>query len=317
MTPRAIAPLRCRFAHALPLSQRAPTLLRASAMAVSTAAAAVATAACSEPAVTILTGRGDPYGGLTIEHEAQMNPDQRVFGAQLDASLAAWRESGVRGVWLRVPVERIQLVQVAVEHGFQLHHADPMYIMLTNWLPENEESPLPPSTSTQLGVGCLVVNGANKVLLVEEAVGPAKGLWKIPTGLLNAREDIGDGAERECLEETGVRATFEKVIVMRHAHMALHGKSDLFAVCLMRADETADFKLQAAEIAQARWADYGEFLQQAPYPRDTAWAQVYNRCVGEDGVVGNVPGIDMTWSANPKDGVGWYVYHAQGTCEGA
>ena len=36
-------------------------------------------------------------------------------------------------------------------------------------------------------------------------------------------------------------------------------------------------------------------------------------CVDENGVVGNVRGIDMTWSASPNaGGPSWFVYHAQG-----
>lgn len=38
--------------------------------------------------------------------------------------------------------------------------------------------------------------------------GPLRGtgVWKMPTGLLDAGEDIGKGAEREVKEETGVDA---------------------------------------------------------------------------------------------------------------
>ena len=44
----------------------------------------------------------------------------------------------------------------------------------------------------------MVVNDEGKVLLVQEAVGPLRGrdIWKIPTGLLDAREDISDGVVR-------------------------------------------------------------------------------------------------------------------------
>lgn len=39
-------------------------------------------------------------------------------------------------------------------------------------------------------------------------LGPLQGtgIWKLPTGLLDAGEDLGEGAEREVLEETGVKA---------------------------------------------------------------------------------------------------------------
>ena len=41
-----------------------------------------------------------------------------------------------------------------------------------------------------------MLNGEGKLLLVQEKVGPAAKLnmWKIPTGLVNAGEDIPDAA---------------------------------------------------------------------------------------------------------------------------
>ncbi|CAE8688340.1 unnamed protein product, partial [Polarella glacialis] len=53
------------------------------------------------------------------------------------------------------------------------------------------------------------------------------------------------------------------------------GKSDLFFVCLCRATcrGSGEFSLQESEIAKAKWGDWREFLQQAPYPRDMPeWA---------------------------------------------
>lgn len=164
--------------------------------------------------------------------------------------------------------------------------------MLTHWLPTDEPNPLPANASTHVGVGALVVNEDGQVLLVQEAVGWTDG-WKIPTGLLNAREDVIDGVLRECFEETGVRANFEKVLAIRHAHTAMFGKSDMWILCLLRAKARGTvFKLQPGEIGRAKWADFSEFLQQAPYPRDMpVWAKLYGDVVGRDGVVGNVQGI--------------------------
>ena len=75
---------------------------------------------------------------------------------------------------------------------------------MCRWLPGGE-SPLPPNATHQVGVGAVVVDaGRGRVLVVQEAVGPAVGHWKIPTGLLHAREDVADAARREVLEETGL-----------------------------------------------------------------------------------------------------------------
>ena len=63
------------------------------------------------------------------------------------------------------------------------------YLMLTKWL-SHEENKLPPNASHQVGVGCVVLNANNKILCVQEANGPLKGMgvWKVPTGLADPQE---------------------------------------------------------------------------------------------------------------------------------
>jgi 8-oxo-dGTP diphosphatase len=55
-----------------------------------------------------------------------------------------------------------------------------------------------------VGVGAIVVR-EGKVLLVKRAAPPSRGLWAIPGGSLELGETLQSGAEREILEETGIR----------------------------------------------------------------------------------------------------------------
>ncbi|MCK9195517.1 MAG: NUDIX hydrolase [Syntrophales bacterium] len=55
-----------------------------------------------------------------------------------------------------------------------------------------------------VGVGAIVVR-EGKVLLVKRAAAPSRGLWAIPGGSLELGETLQRGAEREILEETGIR----------------------------------------------------------------------------------------------------------------
>lgn len=54
------------------------------------------------------------------------------------------------------------------------------------------------------------------------------------TGLVDAGEDISAAAEREVLEETGVKATFAAVLALRQAHGFAFGKSDFFFVVALK-----------------------------------------------------------------------------------
>lgn len=263
----------------------------------------------------LLQSKGDPFGGISVD-SCTLPVEKNIFENRLDYSLSIWRSRGVRGVWMKIPIEKSEFISVAVAHGFVFHHAEKDYCMMTNWLPIDEPNPLPPNPSTQVGVGAIVVNEKGKVLLVQESQGPLRGkdVWKIPTGLANAREDLKNAVVRECLEEVGINAEFEKVIAVRHAHSAMFGKSDMFFVCLLRTTSAGtSFKLQEGEIAKAKWADWNQFLEQAPYPRDTpVWSRLYGLCVGKDGVVGNVQGLQaeqLQQYAGP-DSPCAYVYHA-------
>ena len=103
----------------------------------------------------------------------------KAFSQQLTASVAAWRQQDKRGIWLEVPLRRAHLVPSALDQGFRVHHASDAYIMLTQWLPEDEESTLPEYASHFIGVGGMVINDNNEVLLVEEKFVPPRILEKL------------------------------------------------------------------------------------------------------------------------------------------
>ncbi|MFA5984553.1 MAG: NUDIX hydrolase [Methylococcaceae bacterium] len=55
-----------------------------------------------------------------------------------------------------------------------------------------------------IGVGGIVFNKQNKVLMVQRNQAPAKGLWSIPGGKLETGESLIQACAREVLEETAV-----------------------------------------------------------------------------------------------------------------
>ncbi|KAJ1439764.1 NUDIX hydrolase domain-like protein [Ochromonadaceae sp. CCMP2298] len=154
----------------------------------------------------VLQYKGDKYDGVIID-QACLPSNTEDFLSTLETSLQYWRQTRRRGVWLKVPVEMVQLVEPAVRAGFSLHHAEKEYIMLNCWL-STDDNRMPPSASHQVGVGSVVLHPQHdKILLVQERSGPLKntGTWKLPTGLCDHGEDIADAAVREVFEETGVR----------------------------------------------------------------------------------------------------------------
>jgi ADP-ribose pyrophosphatase YjhB (NUDIX family) len=75
-------------------------------------------------------------GGESSENEKEKKIDPSQFSERLRSSLGHWRAAGRRGVWLKLPLPQAScLFAVAVEEGFEPHHAEKDYVMMTQWLP--------------------------------------------------------------------------------------------------------------------------------------------------------------------------------------
>ncbi|TKY55484.1 Nudix hydrolase 8 [Spatholobus suberectus] len=181
---------------------------------------------------------------------------------------------GKKGIWLKLPLEQSDLVPIAVKEGFQYHHAEPGYVMLTYWIPEGP-SMLPANASHQVGVGGFVINDNNEVLVVQEKhCSPATlGLWKIPTGFILEAEEIYTGAVREVKEETGIDTEFIEVIAFRHAHNVAFEKSDLFFICLLR-PLSSKIIVDDHEIAAAKWMPLVDFVEQPLIQEDSMFRKI-------------------------------------------
>jgi ADP-ribose pyrophosphatase YjhB (NUDIX family) len=51
----------------------------------------------------------------------------------------------------------------------------------------------------------VLINNKDQVLLVQRKYDPQKGLWTLPSGFIDSGEDPKSAAERECVEETGLK----------------------------------------------------------------------------------------------------------------
>ena len=210
-----------------------------------TAAAAVAAAmAVAAP----LTAKGDTYNGKLInptDVSGCVSADE--FGSRLKASVDLWRAEGRNGIWLELaePNLRRGFLAAALNLGFELHHAEKDHVTLTYFIPgeKGKANTLPGYSTHTVGVGALCMNSKNEVLVVQEKSGPAARykLWKMPTGMVDSREDACDAAKREVLEETGVEVEVLQMVGMREAHMSraagsynVTGRSNLFCVFLCR-----------------------------------------------------------------------------------
>uniref|UniRef100_A0A804PW18 Nudix hydrolase domain-containing protein n=1 Tax=Zea mays TaxID=4577 RepID=A0A804PW18_MAIZE len=179
----------------------------------------------------------DKHGGVIIEMKTPMDPG--VFSAYLKAALAKWREQGIRGVWIKLPITLSNLIPTVVEEGFWYHHAEETYLMLAYWLP-NTTHTLPVNATHRVGVGAFIMNDKREVLVVQEKSGVLRGLgvWKFPTGVVEPGEDINVGAIREVKEETGIDAEFVEVLAFRATKLFLINQIYFSCACYDRCHMT-------------------------------------------------------------------------------
>ncbi|XP_056685782.1 nudix hydrolase 2 [Spinacia oleracea] len=218
----------------------------------------------------LLSATEDEHRGLHVDMQDPM--DSHLFASSLRSSLSYWTQLGKRAVWIKLPIQHNNLIEAAVKEGFWYHHAEPRYVMLAKWLPQDEPNTLPANASHRVSVGAFVINDKKQVLVVQEKNGMlrGKGVWKFPTGMANQGEDICAAAVREVKEETGIDTKFVQVLtfstfkflkIHREHHMAFFHKSDLFFVCLLQ-PLSFNIQVQETEVEAAQWMPFEEYAMQ-------------------------------------------------------
>ena len=211
--------------------------------------------------------RVDAYDCVEVQEDlGGLSP--AAFGSRLSESLAAWAAQGRQGAWVKIKTAHAPLVPEAIAQGLLPHHASPDAMTFSAWLGEGEESKLPPAASHFVGVAGFVLNSRRELLVIREASGPAaaKGLWKLPGGLVGAGEDYSAAVVREVLEETGLPTRYCRTACLVESHHSMgpsrDGASDVYTICaLVAEDEAAPLTPQASEIADCKWMCVDEVLR--------------------------------------------------------
>ncbi|CAI9087115.1 OLC1v1021106C2 [Oldenlandia corymbosa var. corymbosa] len=202
----------------------------------------------------ILEGVEDEHGGVIVEMTKEPL-DASLFTSLLHSSISDWKRQGKKGVWIKLPIELVNLVEPAVKAGFYFHHAEPSYLMLVHWLPVVANT-LPANASHRVGIGAFVMNDNDE------------------------GEDICDAAVREVKEETGVDAKFVEVLAFRQSHKSFFDKSDLFFVCMLQ-PLSFEIQPQEAEIEAAQWMPFEEYSAQPMVQKNQLFQYVSKVCLAK------------------------------------
>jgi 8-oxo-dGTP pyrophosphatase MutT (NUDIX family) len=201
----------------------------------------------------------NPFGGV-LTNPAHLPDDTSEFETLLSSSLDRWTKDGYKVVWLETPIEKADLIPIAVRHSFTFHHSEEDYLMLTRRLVA--ETYIPPYATHYTGAGGVCINSRNELLVVSERYRRNSGnpSYKLPGGAVAQGEHLADCVIREVFEETGVKAEFVSLVCFRHWHGYRYGKSDIYFVCHLK-PLSEDITVQEDEIAEALWMPVDEYLE--------------------------------------------------------
>ncbi|WAK01662.1 NUDIX hydrolase [Methylobacter sp. YRD-M1] len=103
-----------------------------------------------------------------------------------------------------------------------------------------------------IGVGGIVFNRQNQVLLIQRNQPPAMGLWSIPGGKLEAGESLTEACKREIKEETGLETDIKNIVavVERRIENFHYVIIDYLALLI---DEEQTVPFAQSDIADAKW----------------------------------------------------------------
>lgn len=131
--------------------------------------------------------------------------------------------------------------------------------VLNLWLPSTEPNKLPRYPFHTVGVGGMVINDKKQILAVREKYSGPNAQWKLPGGMADPKEELGDVAVREVEEECGIKTEFVSIIGFRHFHGGLYDTSDMYFIARLK-PLTEEINFDTAELSDARWMDLEEYV---------------------------------------------------------
>lgn len=197
----------------------------------------------------------DPYNGLTIKSES-IPKSKEVFEENLQLLLKQVKAEQRNLLWIYLDIEHSYLIPHLTLHGFTFHTCETTRLLMVKKI---ESNPIIPTASNHtLGVGVVVINEYNEVLVIKERV--SKTTYKLPGGHIDDAEMISTAVVREVLEETGVEVSFDSIISLGHFYPHQFNKSNLYIICKATALSLEINITDTQEIEDAKWIDVETYL---------------------------------------------------------
>lgn len=206
----------------------------------------------------------DRYGGIEIKDLSLFPESEAEFESSLAVWIADWKTDKVRSVQVFFRAPKFHLMNVAMRHGFFLHHAKSDYVLMILWLDATTPCRMPAYASHYVGIGGCVLRIVQdqtscelpfEVLMIKENRTTDARKWKFPGGFVDPGEALGPAVVREVREETGVQVEFLSLVNLREQLNFKYGATDFYftSVCITCSDESPIRVEDTGEVQLAQW----------------------------------------------------------------
>ena len=199
----------------------------------------------------------DRYNGLIIETNS-IEDSATDFKESIVSLVKHAKADEKNLLWLELTTKQSQHIAMALELGFEFHNCESKRTTLTYRVKEGAYIPVSPSHT--IGVGAVVINKKNELLMVRDRIHNNHSLYKLPGGMVEHADKLSDGVIREVWEETGIKAKLIKMVSVLNAYPYRFNKSNMYIVFQLEALTTEINVIDTHEIEEAIWMPLDKFF---------------------------------------------------------
>jgi len=205
----------------------------------------------------MLSVKKDLYNGLIIETES-IELSVSNFKLSLQNLLEKSTKEKIALLWLDLTSKQAGHIAVALEMGFEFHNCEAKRTTLTYQVKKDAYIPVPPTHT--IGIGAVVINEKNELLMVRDRIHTSHSIYKLPGGMLEHAQSLEEGVEREVWEETGIKSKLIKMVSLLNSHPFTFNKSNMYIVFKLEALSSKIEVVDTHEIEFALWMPLDEFF---------------------------------------------------------
>ena len=205
----------------------------------------------------MLTAQKDLYNGLIID-TSTISSSFSDFKTALITFLEQAKLEKKSLIWMDLTSKQSQHIALALDLGFIFHNCE--YERTTLIFKVDNDAYIPVSPTHTLGVGGIVINNNNEILLVRDKIHTSSSIYKIPGGMLEHASRLSDGVQREVWEETGIKTKLIKMVSILNSHPYRFNKSNMYIVFHLEPLTTEINIIDTHEIEKALWMPLEEFF---------------------------------------------------------